>query len=139
MLNTCPPEMLRLFPAVPFNMCSAINDIIWPSKVPSQLPFIPASMHCVYSVFMMHHCMDLWGPDGALLFCPPFLCVGWLLIDILHSALEFDLDHFIDACLGKYLMPNPFIFVPFNASPCICLRQQVHHIPFPSSLLSQHC
>jgi hypothetical protein len=40
-------------------------------------------------------------------------------------AHEFDPDRFIDERLGKYLIPNPFIFLPFNAGPRICLGQQV--------------
>ncbi|KAK0489011.1 cytochrome P450 monooxygenase pc-3 [Armillaria novae-zelandiae] len=55
-----------------------------------------------YSVFLMHRRTDLWGPD----------------------ALEFDPDRFLDSRLHKYLTPNPFIFVPFNAGPRICLGQQ---------------
>ena len=51
----------------------------------------------------MHRRTDLWGPD----------------------ALEFDPDRFLDDRLRKYLTPNPFIFLPFNAGPRICLGQQV--------------
>lgn len=51
----------------------------------------------------MHRRTDLWGPD----------------------ALEFDPDRFLDDRLHKYLTPNPFIFLPFNAGPRICLGQQV--------------
>ncbi|SJL03858.1 uncharacterized protein ARMOST_07215 [Armillaria ostoyae] len=40
------------------------------------------------------------------------------------NALEFDPDRFLDSRLHKYLTPNPFIFVPFNAGPRICLGQQ---------------
>ena len=40
-------------------------------------------------------------------------------------ALEFDPDRFLDARLQKYLTPNPFIFLPFNAGPRICPGQQV--------------
>ncbi|KAJ2932579.1 hypothetical protein H1R20_g4532, partial [Candolleomyces eurysporus] len=40
------------------------------------------------------------------------------------NALEFDPDRFIDERLQKYLTPNPFIFLPFNAGPRICLGQQ---------------
>ena len=40
------------------------------------------------------------------------------------TAMKFDPDRFIDDRLRKYLMRNPFIFVPFNAGPRICLGQQ---------------
>ena len=56
-----------------------------------------------YPVLLMHRRTDLWGPD----------------------ALEFDPDRFLDDRLHKYLIPNPFIFLPFNAGPRICLGQQV--------------
>ena len=38
---------------------------------------------------------------------------------------KFDPDRFIDERVQKYLVPNPFIFLPFNAGPRICLGQQV--------------
>ncbi|KAG2040889.1 cytochrome P450 [Suillus americanus] len=50
----------------------------------------------------MHRRIDLWGPD----------------------ALEFDPDRWLDERVKKYLIPNPFIFLPFNAGPRICLGQQ---------------
>jgi cytochrome P450 len=50
----------------------------------------------------MHRRKDLWGPD----------------------AEEFDPDRFLDYRLHKYLIPQPFIFLPFNAGPRICLGQQ---------------
>ncbi|KAG7440388.1 cytochrome P450 monooxygenase pc-3 [Guyanagaster necrorhizus] len=94
-------ELLRLYPAVPIN-----NR--W-SKVATTLPnkgrapyYVPNDTVVNYSVFLMHRRTDLWGPD----------------------ALEFDPDRFIDQRLQKYLTPNPFIFVPFNAGPRICLGQQ---------------
>ena len=40
------------------------------------------------------------------------------------AAQEFDPDRFLDERVGKYLVPNPFIFLPFNAGPRICLGQQ---------------
>ncbi|KAF9223748.1 cytochrome P450 [Gyrodon lividus] len=52
-----------------------------------------------YSVFIMHRRKDLWGPD----------------------AEEFDPDRFLDHRLHKYLTPQPFIFLPFDACPRICL------------------
>jgi len=51
---------------------------------------------------MMHRRKDYWGPD----------------------AEEFDPDRFLDERATKYLTPNPFIFLPFNAGPRICLGQQ---------------
>jgi hypothetical protein len=45
-------------------------------------------------------------------------------------ALEFDPDRFLDERVKNYLIPNPFIFLPFNAGPRICLGQQVFFIPF---------
>ncbi|TFK39303.1 cytochrome P450 [Crucibulum laeve] len=65
-------------------------------------PTVPFNVRILYSVFMMHRRKDLWGPD----------------------ALDFDPDRFIDERLQKYLVPNPFIFLPFNAGPRICLGQQ---------------
>ena len=47
------------------------------------------------------------------------------LILLLPLALEFDPDRFIDQRLHRYLTPNPYIFIPFNAGPRICLGQQV--------------
>ena len=42
-----------------------------------------------------------------------------------YTALEFDPDRFLDERLNKYFTANPFIFLPFNAGPRICLGQQV--------------
>lgn len=41
-----------------------------------------------------------------------------------RTADAFDPDRFLDARLHTYLTPNPFIFLPFNAGPRICLGQQ---------------
>ncbi|KAJ7220322.1 cytochrome P450 [Mycena pura] len=57
----------------------------------------------IYPIFLMYRRTDLWGPD----------------------ALEFDPDRFLDEGLHKYLTPNPYIFIPFNAGPRICLGQQL--------------
>ncbi|KAK0491658.1 cytochrome P450 [Armillaria novae-zelandiae] len=94
-------ETLRLYPVVPVNDRTAKAATTLPNK--GRAPyFIPKRTRVAYSVFLMHRRTDLWGPD----------------------ALEFDPDRFLDSRLYKYLTPNPFIFVPFNAGPRICLGQQ---------------
>ena len=75
----------------------------------------------------MHRRTDLWGPDGmhSIYHRPPHILIhNWTKI----PALEFDPDRFLDERLHKYLTPNPFIFLPFNAGPRICLGQQVYII-----------
>ncbi|KAG6830203.1 hypothetical protein H0H92_001790 [Tricholoma furcatifolium] len=95
-------ETLRLYPAVPFNVRTSNKATLWPSTIGGKPFYIPASTKTPYSVFLMHRRTDLWGPD----------------------ANEFDPDRFLDDRLRKYLTPNPFIFLPFNAGPRICLGQQ---------------
>ncbi|KAK7448140.1 hypothetical protein VKT23_013899 [Stygiomarasmius scandens] len=96
-------ETLRLYPVVPFNVRESVHETTWPSPDPMEPPlYVPAGTKTGYSVFMMHRRTDLWGPD----------------------AEEFDPDRFIDDRLKKYLGKNPFIFLPFNAGPRICLGQQ---------------
>ncbi|KAG2354387.1 cytochrome P450 [Suillus spraguei] len=96
-------ETLRLFPAVPFDVRENIHDTTLTSPEHEKKPlFIPRGTTICYSVFLMHRRTDLWGPD----------------------ALEFDPDRWLDERVKKYLIPNPFIFLPFNAGPRICLGQQ---------------
>ncbi|KAI1783318.1 cytochrome P450 [Ganoderma leucocontextum] len=96
-------EVLRLYPPVPLNSRYTIKGMTWKSTQPGQPDFyIPPRTRCLYSVLLMHRRKDLWGPD----------------------ALSFDPERFIDERVQKYLVPNPFIFLPFNAGPRICLGQQ---------------
>ncbi|KJA14651.1 hypothetical protein HYPSUDRAFT_48962 [Hypholoma sublateritium FD-334 SS-4] len=92
-------EVLRLYPAVPFDSRTSNRATIWPGPKPY---YVPANTRVIYAIMLMHRRTDLWGPD----------------------ALEFDPDRFLDERLHKYLTPNPFIFSPFNAGPRICLGQQ---------------
>ncbi|KAF8893050.1 cytochrome P450 [Infundibulicybe gibba] len=104
-------ETLRLYPAVPVDGRSSKESTVLPPAAPGQKPlYVPAHTEIIYSVMLMHRRKDLWGPD----------------------ALTFDPDRFIDSRLGKYLTPNPFIFLPFNAGPRICLGQQFayHEVSF---------
>ncbi|KAI0693627.1 cytochrome P450 [Cerioporus squamosus] len=96
-------EVLRLYPPVPVNSRCSIESMRWKNTTPGQLDhYIPPRTRCLYSVLVMHRRKDLWGPD----------------------ALTFDPDRFLDERVQKYLVPNPFIFLPFNAGPRICLGQQ---------------
>ncbi|KAH8831094.1 cytochrome P450 [Flagelloscypha sp. PMI_526] len=97
-------ETLRLYPVVPFNLKTTIDAQLWPNmQDPHAKPwYIPAGAQLPQIFTVLHRRKDLWGPD----------------------ALDFDPDRFIDDRLKKYLIPNPFIFVPFNAGPRICLGQQ---------------
>jgi cytochrome P450 len=54
----------------------------------------------------MHRRKDLWGP----------------------TAEEFDPDRFLDERLRKYVLANPYCFLPFNAGPRVCLGQQVRFL-----------
>ncbi|KAI0677045.1 cytochrome P450 monooxygenase pc-3 [Trametes maxima] len=96
-------ETLRLYPVVPFNVRVANRDTTLPNPDPNgSRVFIPAETAVAYSVFLMHRRKDYWGPDAQC----------------------FDPDRWLDERLNKYFTVNPFIFLPFNAGPRICLGQQ---------------
>jgi len=45
--------------------------------------------------------------------------------DVPPPALDFDPDRFLDDRVKTYIVPNPFIFLPFSAGPRICVGQQL--------------
>ncbi|KAJ7580158.1 cytochrome P450 [Mycena floridula] len=94
-------ETLRLYPPVPINSRTSKHQTTLPNPDGSLL-FVPAKTRVIYMPFWIHRREDLWGPD----------------------ALLFDPDRFLDERLHKYLVPNPFIYIPFHAGPRICLGQQ---------------
>ncbi|KAJ6553147.1 cytochrome P450 [Mycena capillaripes] len=95
-------ETLRLYSPVPFNVRTTVHPTLFRSSKGGPPLYIPAGTRTPFATILMHRRTDLWGPD----------------------ALEFDPERFLDERLHKYLTPNPFIFLPFNAGPRICLGQQ---------------
>jgi len=95
-------ETLRLYPPVPFDVRHSKRSTVFRAPDGCKPYYIPGDVEVAYSVWMMHRRTDLWGPD----------------------ATKFDPDRFLDERVHKYLTPNPFIFLPFNAGPRICLGQQ---------------
>ena len=106
-----------------YQLRCVLKDTVWPAPQVGGKPIlIEANTGIVYSVHVMHRQKDLWGPDGKSCYqrslevakpAEPF------------EATEFDPDRFLDGRLHKYLTANPFIFLPFNGGPRICLGQQV--------------
>ncbi|KAG7440044.1 cytochrome P450 [Guyanagaster necrorhizus] len=95
-------ETMRLYPAVPVNIRTSIKETTFPSDDPEEKDiYVPAGTPVPYSVFIMHRRKDLWGPD----------------------AEQFDPLRFIDERHHR-ITKNPWIFLPFNAGPRICLGQQ---------------
>ncbi|PCH44301.1 cytochrome P450 [Wolfiporia cocos MD-104 SS10] len=96
-------ETLRLFPAVPGNVRhSAKATVLPPTSTEGKPIYVPANCKVVYFTMSMQRSKDVWGPDAEL----------------------FDPDRFLDDRVQKYLVSNPFNFIPFNAGPRICLGQQ---------------
>ncbi|KAF8307675.1 cytochrome P450 [Clavulina sp. PMI_390] len=93
-------ETLRLFPPVPINYRESVEADVWVDEDGTRW-FIPAGTSTSFSVMYMHRDKDLWGED----------------------ALVFDPMRWIDDRLAR-LTANPFMFLPFNAGPRICLGQQ---------------
>ncbi|KAK0460387.1 cytochrome P450 [Desarmillaria tabescens] len=94
-------ETLRLYPPVMSNIRTTEVATTLPNKGGAPY-YIPEGSRVMFIHFLMHRRTDLWGPD----------------------ALEFDPDRFLDERLGKYLTPNPSIFLPFSVGPRICMGQQ---------------
>ncbi|TCD69853.1 hypothetical protein EIP91_005930 [Steccherinum ochraceum] len=95
-------EVLRLYPAVPLNVRYAVKDTVLPNPDPNGLPFfVPAGAPVTYSVLLMQRRIDYWGEDAQV----------------------FDPDRWLDDRI-KYFLDNPFIFLPFNGGPRMCIGQQ---------------
>ncbi|KAG8923937.1 hypothetical protein FRC01_012147 [Tulasnella sp. 417] len=94
-------ETLRLFPPVPFNVKESVESRAWTNPDTGIRYYIPANTKVSWSVLTMQRDPTLWGPD----------------------SLRFDPERWIDD-RKAYVTRNPFIFLPFQAGPRICVGQQ---------------
>ncbi|KAG0083662.1 hypothetical protein BGZ93_001673, partial [Podila epicladia] len=84
---------LRLYPAVPFNIKTCLEDDVLPNGY-----FIPKGSLVVHSSYVTHRMKEYWGDD----------------------AEEFDPDRWGPE---RVKIVRPFMFFPFHAGPRICLGQ----------------
>ncbi|KAF8522182.1 cytochrome P450 [Hysterangium stoloniferum] len=94
-------ETLRLFPPVPFNVRQSIKGTTFTDDDGSMF-YIPPKTRVTWSIINMHRHEGYWGSDANV----------------------WDPDRFLDDRMKTTVTPNPFIFLPFNAGPRICLGQQ---------------
>ncbi|KUJ10601.1 cytochrome P450 [Mollisia scopiformis] len=97
-LQHCNNEALRLYPVVPINGRFANKDTTLPrggGKDGQSKIFVPAGSSVDYSVHVLHHRKDIWGPD----------------------AEDFRPERWENRKVG-------WEFVPFNGGPRICIGQQ---------------
>ncbi|OBZ76280.1 hypothetical protein A0H81_03455 [Grifola frondosa] len=92
-------ESLRLYPPVRFDIRYIINETLPPNPGPTGKPiYLPAKTKCTATQSTGDPTRDI--------------------------AEEFAPDQFLDSRIAKYFLQNPFIFLPFNSGPRICLGQQ---------------
>ncbi|KIM92650.1 hypothetical protein OIDMADRAFT_46607 [Oidiodendron maius Zn] len=97
-LQYCISETLRLFPSVSFNARRTNKDTVLPTGGGSDGTspiFVPANTRCEYSVHVLHHRADIWGPDVE----------------------KFNPERWEGRKAG-------WNFLPFNGGPRVCLGQQ---------------
>ncbi|KAJ3214435.1 hypothetical protein HDU67_001675 [Dinochytrium kinnereticum] len=90
-------EVLRLYPSVPADLKTAVNDDILPGGI-----FIPKGTEVNWLPYSMGRMEFIWGPD----------------------ACEFKPERWIDES-GNVKRESPFKFTAFNAGPRTCLGQQM--------------
>ncbi|KAK4698894.1 hypothetical protein P7C70_g7375, partial [Phenoliferia sp. Uapishka_3] len=93
-------EVLRMYPAVPFNVRASINEDVFVAETGKPL-YIPPRVRISYGIFNLQRRPDLWGTDAS----------------------TFDPDRWLDERISLY-KKNPFIWTPFSAGPRLCLGQQ---------------
>ncbi|KAH7096732.1 cytochrome P450 [Auriculariales sp. MPI-PUGE-AT-0066] len=98
-------ESMRLFPPISFNMrCPAKADSVvqLSDNGEENNMYIPAGTPVLYIPLLMQRRKDLFGED----------------------ADDFDPERWLDPERVARYTKNPFMWIPFNAGPRICLGQQ---------------
>ncbi|KAJ3214441.1 Protein kinase alk2 [Dinochytrium kinnereticum] len=90
-------EVLRLYPSVPTDLKTAVNDDVLPGGI-----FIPKGTDVNWLPYVMGRMEFIWGPD----------------------ACDFKPERWIDVS-GNVKRESPFKFTAFNAGPRTCLGQQM--------------
>ncbi|KAG8962385.1 hypothetical protein FRC05_005356 [Tulasnella sp. 425] len=94
-------ETLRLFPPVPVNVRHSKHDVVIPTREGGL--YIPrGDFTCIYSTISIQRRKDLWGED----------------------ANEYNPERWMDPERARKIASDPFMFLPFNGGPRICLGQQ---------------
>ncbi|KIO25816.1 hypothetical protein M407DRAFT_24871 [Tulasnella calospora MUT 4182] len=94
-------ETLRLFPPVPINVRHSKHDVVIPTREGGL--YIPrGDFTCIYSTISIQRRKDLWGDD----------------------AEEYNPERWMDPERARKTASDPFMFLPFNGGPRICLGQQ---------------
>ncbi|KAG8904307.1 hypothetical protein FRC01_008789, partial [Tulasnella sp. 417] len=94
-------ETLRLFPPVPVNVRHSKHDVVIPTREGGL--YIPrGDFPCLFSTISIQRRKDLWGDD----------------------ADEFNPERWMDPERARRITSDPFMFLPFNGGPRICLGQQ---------------
>jgi cytochrome P450 len=91
-LHAAVTESLRLYPPVPFDMKTAVEDDVLPDGTQ-----IPKMSFVAYHPYAMGRMEQLWGPD----------------------CLEFKPERWLKN--GVFVPESPYKFAVFQAGPCVCL------------------
>jgi cytochrome P450 len=113
-LQYCIFETLRLFPSVSFNARRTNKDTVLPTGGGSDGTspiFVPRNTRCEYSVHVLHHRADIWGPDVE----------------------KFNPERWEGRKAG-------WNFLPFNGGPRVCLGRKVlfpHYLVYQLMMTSE--
>jgi cytochrome P450 len=89
-------EVMRLYPIVPVNTKTAVNDDILPGDI-----HIPKGARVSWNVYGMGRSESIWGP----------------------TAKHFDPTRWLEAGVGSLQKASPFKWPVFQAGPRTCLGQ----------------